>query len=354
MTVSERLAVTCPTGLEGPLSDELTRLGLTGQRQASGVVWASGPSGSHVRVNVRARLAERVLLHVASVQRPEALSGVALAPFRSSGAPVALEVQGPAAGRYRPAAQRWLGALAKEAPCTVVVDTEAERAEVWVDTSGAPLHVRGYRQETGKAPLRETLAAGLLAAAGWRPGLPLWDVTCGAGTFVIEAAEQNLGLWPGRQRGFAFEAFPGFRVDALTEARRPGPATPGWIRGTDLNAGALGVARRNARRAGALDRLTLERVDATKLPAPPPGTPPGLVLANLPYGLRVGERDELGALYRGVGQAVRRALPGWRFAFLVQAGEERLGLPIATTLEVRNGGLRCRWVQGVAPGAGST
>jgi putative N6-adenine-specific DNA methylase len=221
---------------------------------------------------------------------------------------------------------------------------DAQGALVSVDTSGELLHVRGARQETGKAPLRETLASGVLRLCEWAPGEPLWDIMCGSGTFLLEAAEQAQGLQPGRQRHFAFERFPGVPAHLLAEARAPRPAVPTWLRGSDLNAGALGVARRNARRAGIGEPLQLERLDATALTRP--DVAPGLVLANLPYGKRVGSRFELASLYARVGRSLKQALPGWRFGFLLQDGAESLGLDVARTVPVKNGGLSCLVVTG--------
>jgi putative N6-adenine-specific DNA methylase len=221
---------------------------------------------------------------------------------------------------------------------------DAQGALVSVDTSGELLHVRGARQETGKAPLRETLASGVLRLCEWAPGEPLWDIMCGSGTFLLEAAEQAQGLQPGRQRHFAFERFPGVPAHLLAEARAPKPAVPTWLRGSDLNAGALGVARRNARRAGIGELLQLERLDATALTRP--DVAPGLVLANLPYGKRVGSRFELASLYARVGRSLKQALPGWRFGFLLQDGAESLGLDVARTVPVKNGGLSCLVVTG--------
>jgi putative N6-adenine-specific DNA methylase len=207
--------------------------------------------------------------------------------------------------------------------------------------------MRGYRQEIGRAPLRETLAAGVLRLAGFRPAEPLWDVMCGSGTFVIEAAEWARGLAPGRNRAFAFEAFANH--DAASFAARPRQAdmglAPAPIFGSDLNAGALGTARRNARRAGVQDALTLERLDATRLELRA-GVPPGLVMANLPYGRRVGEAGELGTLYRQLGAALKKACPRWRFGLLLEEGAEALGLPIEARHRVSNGGLDCQLVVG--------
>jgi 23S rRNA G2445 N2-methylase RlmL len=94
-----------------------------------------------------------------------------------------------------------------------------------------------------------------------------------------------------------------------------------------------------------LDALVLERLDATAL-APRAGVAPGLVVANLPYGKRVGEQGELMRLFAAVGASVRRACPGWRFAFLLQTGVEALGLEVSARHEVANGGLRCHLVTG--------
>jgi putative N6-adenine-specific DNA methylase len=207
--------------------------------------------------------------------------------------------------------------------------------------------MRGARQETGKAPLRETLASGVLRLCGWRPGEPLWDVMCGSGTFVIEAAEQAMGLQPGRARPFGFQTFASFDAKAFAEATKSGPSVSSWIRGSDLNAGALGVARRNAKRAGVFETIELERLDATKLVRPT--GPPGLIIANLPYGKRVGQRFELHGLYQGVGVALRRGLSGWRFGFLLAEGDEALGLAVETKTPVKNGGLWCQVVTGRIP-----
>ncbi|MCA2977626.1 MAG: hypothetical protein INH41_05150 [Myxococcaceae bacterium] len=250
----------------------------------------------------------------------------------------ALRVAPARAGRDASAADELPG------PLEVSLRLDASGALVSVDTSGALLYLRGARQETGKAPLRETLAAGVLRLCGWAPPEPLWDVMCGSGTLVLEAAEQALGLQPGRQRTFAFERFAEPRAEVLARVREKGPAVPTWIRGSDLNAGALGVARRNARRAGVLEAVQLERLDATALR--PPATPPGLVLANLPYGKRVGSRFELAALYARLGRALKQALPGWRFGFLLQDGVDVLGLEVTRSVPVKNGGLSCLLVTG--------
>lgn len=342
--MSEQLFVQCAPGLERALAEELEGLGRwTRCAVERGGVEVVGPPKAYELVNLWSRLANRVLLRVATVASPQALGGARLERF---GARLAVEVLGEGAGRWRAAAERAFGR--GDDGLAVQVRSTGGSATVSVDTSGELLYFRGYRQEIGRAPLRETLAAGVLRLAGFQPAAPLWDVMCGSGTFVIEGAEWAQGLAPGRHRRFAFEAFP--EHDAASFAARPRKRQVshglGPIFGSDLNSGALGTARRNAKRAGVFEALSLERLDATRLVSRP-GVPPGLVVANLPYGRRVGEARELGRLYRQLGVALKAACPGWRFALLLEEGVEALGLPIEARFPVSNGGLDCQVVVGV-------
>lgn len=233
---------------------------------------------------------------------------------------------------------------------TLMVRGEGEVWTVSADTSGEPLHRRGYRQEVSRAPLRETLAAGILLLAGYDGEAPLVDPMCGSGTFLIEGAWMSMHRAPGLGRAFAFESFPGFDAAAWTARKEKAAAEAlsaprAALRGFDLNAGALGTARRNARRAGVT--LALERQDVRTLAAPPGG--PGLLVANPPYGKRVGEAEDLPGLYRALGATLRQGFRGWRVALLVPEDRgllQALGLPEARSLPVRNGGLRCRLLLG--------
>ncbi|MBK7858147.1 MAG: hypothetical protein IPJ65_05885 [Archangiaceae bacterium] len=167
--------------------------------------------------------------------------------------------------------------------------------------------------------MRETLAAGVLRLAGYTGAEPLWDPMCGSGTLLIEAALMALNIAPGD-----LKAGP---------QRKPAAS----LTGTDLNAGALGVTRRNARRAGVLEHLKLERADAAKIE---PKGAAGLIISNLPYGKRV-EKGDLDAVLENF--ATRFA--GWRFAFLLQG--RLAALKPTREFEVSNGGLRCRLCVGI-------
>jgi putative N6-adenine-specific DNA methylase len=330
---TESLFVGATPGLEHALADELEALGFAGH-PVSGGVELKAPSGSFQAINLWSRLASRVLLRITEVSSPGALERF---DFSAYGSQFEIDAFGPEGPRWQNVLPSTRGAVKLALRCA------RGSCQVSVDTSGELLHFRGYRQEVGRAPMRETLAAGLLRLAKWQPTEPLWDVMCGSGTIVIEAAEIAAGLAPGRNRTFAFERFPSHDAAAWKARPREKAAVTSSIVGTDLNAGALGTARRNAKRAGVLGSITLERVDATKLTRRGDA---GLVIGNLPYGKRVGERDELAQLYRSLGKSLKSACAGWYFAFLLEEGAEHLGLEIAERHAVTNGGLPCEVVLG--------
>jgi putative N6-adenine-specific DNA methylase len=342
---------------------ELEGLGLKGAPQTGGVS-VEGPLGTHRTLNLWLRTAGRVLLRVAEVPAKKdlakELAKVDVGSLVTAGVP--FEVQGvghqirelEAAGlkawkKFGPRAAPPMVPGIKRTFDGVRLQLRGDRGAVTVsvDTSGDNLHFRGYREEIGHAPLRETLAAGILMLAGWDGRTTLWDIMCGSGTLVIEGALMATGRAPGALRKFAFERFASNDAAAFAALPRTnsvtGPAPA--IIGTDLNAGSVGIARRNARRAGVETLLRLERLDATKL-TPVGGVTPGLIVANLPYGKRVGEVADLPGLYRAVGDNLRRNFRGWRYAFLAAGHEDALGLSPDALHNIENGGLRCRLLVG--------
>ena len=183
---------------------------------------------------------------------------------------------------------------------SIVLHAGAERAAVYVDSSGESLFKRGWREDQGDAPLKETLAAAMLAAAGWRGaqehGGALHDPCCGSGTIAIEAAQIAMGLAPGRLRRFAFERLLPFadgerradwqRLKAKAAARVHASAVP--IFASDISFRMVDFARRNAARAGVADAIEFHGGDALERPAPalPPDLP-GTLMVNPPYGERI-------------------------------------------------------------------
>lgn len=175
-----------------------------------------------------------------------------------------------------------------------------ERASLYVDSSGEPLFKRGWREDVGDAPLKETLAAAMLAAAGWRgtpqTGGALHDPCCGSGTIAIEAAQIACGIAPGLKRHFAFERLLPFaeadmraqwqRLKSHAQSRIHASAVP--IFASDVSFRMVDFARRNAQRAGVEAMITFNGGDALERPAPDlPDTLPGSVMINPPYGERI-------------------------------------------------------------------
>jgi putative N6-adenine-specific DNA methylase len=251
---------------------------------------------------------------------------------------------GAAAERIETAIRETLGApLSPEAGILVRVRIEDDLCTLSVDTSGEPLHKRGYKQEVNPAPLRETMAALFLQQCGFDGGEPMLDPMCGAGTFVIEAAEIAARLNPGRARHFAFEQLAGFDAEAWARMRavasRRLPAAR--CHGSDRDAGAIAMSRANAARAEVTEGTEFHQATISDL-LPPEG-PPGLVIVNPPYGTRLGERGELVPLYRALGQVLLRRFAGWRVGLITS--ERRLaqatGLPfLPPGAPVPHGGLR--------------
>lgn len=341
--MSETLFASCAPGAETALAAELERAGHAGIVEKGGVTF-SGPKGTYAWANVWLRCAERVRLQVARVSKPDALREIDWTPFVPQGSAPKVEGDGEGLGPFKKAAQGFWKPASED--FTALLRMGNGDCVVSVDTSGLLLHFRGYRQELGRAPMRETLAAAMLELAGYEPAQPLYDLMCGSGTLLIEAAWWALEKAPGAMRAFAFQQWPSYDRAAFEELPKQlaNPVTP-RLYGSDLNAGALGVTRRNARRAGVQEHLTLTRSDS-RAARPPEGAQPGLVVANLPYGIRAGEKSELGKLYSELGSQLHAAFRGWRFGFLLQEGEEQLGLNIEHTYPIENGGVRCKLVVG--------
>lgn len=238
----------------------------------------------------------------------------------------------------------------------VVVRIFEDRCTVSLDSSGALLHRRGYRQAVGRAPLRETLAAAMLLASGWDPATPLVDPFCGSGTIPIEAALMARRIAPGRDRAFAFQEWPRYdgaawqRVFARArEGERPAPAP---IVGSDRDAGAIEAARANAERGTVGADIVFEQRPASAVVAPG-GV--GAVVTNPPYGVRVAGAGDLRDLYSRFGAVLGAHFVGWRVAVL--SADPRLtgqlGVRLDERLRTSNGGIDVRLMAGVvAPGEG--
>ena len=227
----------------------------------------------------------------------------------------------------------------------IVVRFDHDRCTISADSSGALLHRRGWRQAIAKAPLRETLAAAMLAACEWEGAVPLVDPFCGSGTIGIEAALRVRRMAPGLGRAFAMEHWPGADPAmhaavraAATAVQLPSVGVPIVLR--DRDAGACKAALANAERAGVQQDVVIEQGSLSETSLEAIG-PAGLVLTNPPYGLRIGDGADLRSLYARLGDVVRAGGRGWQLGLLVPdrvlAGQTRLSFD--AVLRTANGGL---------------
>ncbi len=333
-------------GLEPALCAEVRGKGFRRPRPVPGGVVIEGGWPEVWRANLWIRGAGRVLARLdafrvdhlarldararqvpwASVLRPDL-------PFRVEASCSASRIwhSGAAAERIATAIQATIGAphAPEDAAVTVMARIEHDLCTISLDTSGEPLHRRGWKQAVNPAPLRETLASLFLLQCGFDGTEPMLDPMCGSGTLVIEAAEIAARLNPGRHRHFAFEQLAGFdagawaRMRAVESQRAPAAR----CHGSDRDAGAVAMSRANAGRAG-VEGWTAFRQASVSAVEPPAG-PPGLVMVNPPYGARLGERGALVALYRALGQALLGRFAGWRVGLVTSepALARATGLP---------------------------
>ncbi len=315
------LFVSCAPGLEALLATELAGLGFEAPKREPGGVSVTGDARSVMTINLHCALGSHVLLRVGSfearhfsalVKQAARLPWASLIPastgwtVRATCRRSKLYHSDAVAQRVDAAIGQALGRDSTEPSVEVVVRFDRDRCVISIDTSGAPLHRRGWRLQTGKAPLREDLARALVVASGWDGTAPLIDPFAGSGTLVIEAACLARKLAPGRLRSFAFErlqlmdASLWSTVRAAADAEQRGGT--GNIEGRDRVRGALTAAAGNAERAGVADDITLTHADLQDEALP---TADGLtVITNPPYGHRVkGGAAALAALQRRVGEA---------------------------------------------------
>jgi putative N6-adenine-specific DNA methylase len=312
------------------------------ERRARKVPWEQVlPKGAHVRMRVTCRKSR--LYHsdgVAQRLYEAAAHRVGAVPATRSGIGTSVMEQPPDddAG----AAQLF------------VVRLDRDECTISADSSGAHLHQRGYRTAVAEAPLRETLAAALVLASGWDRKTPLLDPFCGSGTIPIEAALLARRIAPGKRRTFRFADWPDFDRSVWqrvwTRALESELPTAGVvIAGSDRSGAALRAAIANAERAGVSADVRFRRADVADVP--PPGHTPGWIVSNPPYGVRLGERDELRRLYAGLGRALRERFGAWHVGILStdRRLDTQLRVPMLERLQTTNGGLRVHYLVGIVP-----
>lgn len=333
--------LTAPAGLEPQLLDEAREIGVPGPKQVPGGVECQGGWEAVRRANLRARIASRVLARIARFPArgyPAVIAGLREVPWNTWLGPArAVRVEassrgsradhGGAIARHCIEALRRVGHREDPEGLRLLVRVERDICTVSIDTSGAPLHRRGAKQAINAAPLRETLAAGFLRAAGFDGQQPVFDPMCGSGTFVLEAASIARGLLPGTGRSFAFMDLPSHDPDRWTALQASAPRDVALrFKGADRSGPVCEAASENAARAGLADLCTFAQGELAD--AVPPRGPAGVVITNPPYGQRLGGKG-VGGVYAQFGQVMQAQFAGWRVALITP--DERLaratGLP---------------------------
>lgn len=378
----------CAQGAEPYLAEELKRLGGERVEPAHLGVYFTASDEVMWRVNAYSRLANRVLIPIAEFPAPtrealyEGARRVRWDWWVHTTQTVAVDSTSVGSALSH---THFISQVVKDALVDSMRDRFGERPSVdplnadlpinarlnndhctlSLDASGERLHRRGYRDEGGSAPLKETLAAQLIYMAGWRVEEPLIDLTCGSGTIITEAAQRAARIPPNLHRaeegGFAFTRWRSHTPDRFAEwlrrAPRPEPL-PAHLWGSDINRRQVARARVNAERAGVAGLCEWREGDLRGLAAEAAewarpfveargeraeGERAGLLLMNPPYGERMEVRDGLVEFYRDLGATLKAHFPGYEAWMIVEESSpwREVGLKPATRVPVRNGALSC-------------
>jgi putative N6-adenine-specific DNA methylase len=364
----EHFFATSPRGLEALLASELAALGAKDASAVAGGVAFGGTWETCYRANLWSRLASRVLWRVAEFGygSEEDLYEAARKPDWTRWFAVERTLRVNVSATKSPLKSLDFATLRiKDAVCDCFRDAggsrpsidranpdvrvhaflEAARGALYLDTSGEPLFKRGWRTGAGEAPLRENLAAGIVQLSGWQPEQPLLDPMCGGATILVEAAAMARGRAPGANRRFGFEKLKVFQSSVWDKIRKeslnPDPPRNLQIFGSDNDPRVLADAKRNIAAAGVDRWVKVERADVLERAAPAAA---GVMIANPPYGERIGSKDELAAFYPKLGSALKRNYPGWRCHFFTAdlRMPKLMRLQPARKTPLYNGALECR------------
>jgi putative N6-adenine-specific DNA methylase len=363
---SETFFASCPRGLENLLLGEINSLGGKDAAVVPGGAVFSGSWEACYAANLWSRVASRVLWKVAefdyrnekdvyaaakAVCWPELfdLERTLRVNVTAQKSPLkslefaTLRIKDAVCDSFRESTGRRPDVERADPDVRVHAFLEASRGTLYLDTSGEPLFKRGWRKESADAPLRENLAAGIVMLTGWQPGEPFLDPMCGGGTLLVEAAAMARGRAPGANRSFGFEKLSCFDPatwEPIRQERRMPEYSP-TLFGSDNDPRALDAARRHLAAAGVERWVKLEQADILEREAPAAA---GVMVANPPYGERMGSEEELARFYPKLGDALKKKFAGWRCFFFTAD----LRLPKLIRLEpsrrtpLWNGALECR------------
>ena len=367
--MTEHFFAPCPRGLEAVLAQELTALGASAVHTTDGGAHFGGDWPLCYRVNLHSRIASRVLRRVAQtdyrgerdiyiaahklpwgdwfeVSRTIRVKVTAIkSPLKSLDF-ATLTIKDALCDKFRELCDERPSVDTHAPDIRIHAFLEFSHMTLYVDTSGDALFKRGVRQHTNIAPLRENLAAGILHLAGWKPGVPLLDPMCGSGTFLIEAAQMSLNIAPGIGRSFAFEKLQNFDAAAWRDIREQAlaaqlPVSELPIYGSDLYGDELKATHLNLENAALRPAVELNQANVLEISAP---ANHGVLVANLPYGQRMGELSEMEALYPKLGDVLKQKFGGWN-AYLFTADlrmPKFIRLSVSRRTPLFNGAIECR------------
>lgn len=364
-----RYFATTSKGLEEVLASELSGLGGTRVESAAGGVAFSGDLALGYRANLWLRTANRVLLSLATFSAPTPATlyeGTKTVPWpdlfpvdariaveatvRESGIThshfAAQKAKDAVVDLFRARVGRRPDVDPASPDVRIVLRIVRDECTLSLDLSGESLNRRGYRDDPAEASLRETLAAGMVMLTGWDGTQPLVDPMCGAGTIPIEAALLASGRAPGLLRGaFGFQRLAGYDgrlwKRLVAEAGEQVRGTAARIEGCDLSAAAVRGALRNAERAGVSGIAGFQPRDIREFA---PEGPPGTILCNPPYGVRMAGGPDAEAFYRAMGEAFKKRCRGWT-AWVLSGNPEitrHIGLKATRRIPLMNGPIDCR------------
>lgn len=368
----EHFFAPCPRGLESALATELASLGIASSHVLQGGVAFQGDWVACYRANLESRIASRILWQIAKDSYrsehdiyqityalpwpewfdPRLTMRVNLAaikcPLRSLDY-VTLKIKDALCDKFRKQCGKRPSVETAAPDMRIHVFLDAREFVLYLDTSGEALFKRGLRKTQGDAPLRENLAAGILALAGWQPGIPLLDPMCGSGTLLLEAAQIACQIASGSGRQFAFEKLQNFDATSWIKLKQASiqeqlPPRFQSLYGSDLYGSALADARSNLAAAGLADCVNLKQANVLEISAP---AETGILITNPPYGVRLGEQHELAELYPKLGDRLKQKFSGWR-AYLLTADPmlaKLIRLSPSRRTPLFNGALECRLLE---------
>ena len=360
---------TCPRGLEALLADELLAQRALKIVVTDGGVSFEGDLDTMYRVNLHSRIATRIMSRVGqgSYASEEDIykatfklhwpswfkvnqtirvkvTGVKC-PLKSLDF-VTLRIKDAVCDRFREEGALRPSVSVRDPDVRIHAYLTHDQYQLYLDTSGAPLYQRGFRDVSVIAPLRENLAAGIIMLSGWIPGTPFLDPMCGSGTFLIEAAMMAVNQPPGMKRSFGFQKLTSYdeplwkkiETEAMNKMK---PIEFLDIYGSDMDLRAVRVARHNLKVAGLEEVAKVMQSDFIKLEPP---ASEGTLVTNPPYGQRIGEDEDLKEVYPVWAKHMKESFGGWNTYFLTADLEMPKDMRLKPTKKtpLYNGALECR------------